>query len=712
MSLVQRIAKQYLAAEEPDWAKGQKFKHKTPKGETTDVAWGSLTPEEQAGYKQKAEEAEKGKDEKPEKDEGDKKPPKGIGKGKGMKVSKPEAENLLKSLGYQVDRWDDDDMQPYLDALALVPESALANEDAVWDWFNTASEEEVDALDEGVREVLQDLLPSLSNDNDEVQGWLKDKAKGGKKAMLQQNLRRAYLTGAGPEVADMLNSMLALLRAQAWAYQTTHWQIGGNSFYGNHLLFSRLYEGLGDQIDGFAEKMVGYLGVQAVDPIRSLDITRAWIDRWAALECPFKRGLLAEEDFQTVTKRLKQALDDAGALTLGMDDWLAATASAHETHTYLLQQVLDRTVVDHHDKKAAMVNWHADDVLQVEPVPPKLKRIYPASNIKGREKVMATGSGASDKPGVHEGILGGGQEVTFYGWQVVNLGRMAGDKGDKVQVLNENGRKVWVTKETLKGPDAKKYKPIKDKGDGDEKPKEDEDKPDKKDEKPKATKLDAEQVEDVISKVKGLPWQNEWHAKNVLQTLMKDGPPKDENDLIDRLSGMIDDWNNANDEKSQMKSTAADYMIDSAADVMKALEKHTSKKASLSQRLAHQWFATEENSSDSGAPSAEGLFFDNPENREVREFADSHAITNIKDVAEDAAKEDMLDESLSQELKDVRETPPTPEQIDREPGNEAVSTLYRYIVETEEKVPASVPTSHAEVPKHPVLASWTFVGQD
>lgn len=32
---------------------------------------------------------------------------------------------------------------------------------------------------------------------------------------------------------------------------------------------------------------------------------------------------------------------------------------------------------------------------------------------------------------------------------------------DKVQVLNENGRKVWVTPETLKGPDKSKYKPIK-----------------------------------------------------------------------------------------------------------------------------------------------------------------------------------------------------------------------------------------------------------
>jgi hypothetical protein len=34
--------------------------------------------------------------------------------------------------------------------------------------------------------------------------------------------------------------------------------------------------------------------------------------------------------------------------------------------------------------------------------------------------------------------------------------------GDKVQVLNENGRKVWVTKETLRGPKGKNYKPIKD----------------------------------------------------------------------------------------------------------------------------------------------------------------------------------------------------------------------------------------------------------
>lgn len=43
---------------------------------------------------------------------------------------------------------------------------------------------------------------------------------------------------------------------------------------------------------------------------------------------------------------------------------------------------------------------------------------------------------------------------------LLGLQRVAAD--DKVKVLNENDREVWVTKETLSGPDKAKYKPIKD----------------------------------------------------------------------------------------------------------------------------------------------------------------------------------------------------------------------------------------------------------
>lgn len=51
---------------------------------------------------------------------------------------------------------------------------------------------------------------------------------------------------------------------------------------------------------------------------------------------------------------------------------------------------------------------------------------------------------------------------------LAGLQRVAAD--DKVKVLNENGREVWVTKETLSGPDKVKYKPVKDKEDGGKKP--------------------------------------------------------------------------------------------------------------------------------------------------------------------------------------------------------------------------------------------------
>jgi hypothetical protein len=44
------------------------------------------------------------------------------------------------------------------------------------------------------------------------------------------------------------------------------------------------------------------------------------------------------------------------------------------------------------------------------------------------------------------------------------LRRVAKANPDKVQVVNEKGRKVWVTKDTLKGPKGKNYKPVKDDG--------------------------------------------------------------------------------------------------------------------------------------------------------------------------------------------------------------------------------------------------------
>lgn len=50
-----RVARRWLASskkkdQEPEWAKGKKFKHKTEGGDATDVGWGSLSPEERSRY--------------------------------------------------------------------------------------------------------------------------------------------------------------------------------------------------------------------------------------------------------------------------------------------------------------------------------------------------------------------------------------------------------------------------------------------------------------------------------------------------------------------------------------------------------------------------------------------------------------------------------------------------------------------------------------
>jgi hypothetical protein len=164
---------------------------------------------------------------------------------------------------------------------------------------------------------------------------------------------------------------------------------------------------------------------------------------------------------------------------------------------------------------------------------------------------------------------------------------------------------------------------------------------------------------------------------------------------------------------AEMKSLAMRIINDKGGVDKAKLEKELAKK--LDKKAARERLAAQYKLADSpggsDAPSAEHQFFDNPEKREVREFAQTDAISNSPEVAGEAARTDVLDESPQEAVNEAREAPPTPDEIVGEPGGEALSTLNRYIVETGEEVPASVPAGHDEVPKHPILASqwgrWT-----
>jgi DNA-binding ferritin-like protein len=137
-----------------------------------------------------------------------------------------------------------------------------------------------------------------------------------------------------------LQGILSVLRAQYMSYQTLHWQAQGQAYYGNHILFQRLYESVQAEVDAVAEKAVGYLGADAVELVPQVELVLSWVSRWSKVDDPHMRGLQSERDVQAVLQAAYDAIKAARAMTLGLDDWIMATANAHDTNAYLLQQVV------------------------------------------------------------------------------------------------------------------------------------------------------------------------------------------------------------------------------------------------------------------------------------------------------------------------------------------------------------------------------------
>ena len=178
--------------------------------------------------------------------------------------------------------------------------------------------------------------------------------------------KTAYMNASPAQrktVHEHLCGLLAILRAQEMSYQTSHWQSSGMSYYGNHLLFQRLYESVGAEIDGIAEKMVGYLGAESVNLAPQAVKVATFAVAWAKIDCPFHRGLASEEQLQAATQAAYDSIKEAGVMTLGLDDFLMAMANAHETNAYLLQQVMAAPPA----KMAALVERR----FKAAPLPPK-----------------------------------------------------------------------------------------------------------------------------------------------------------------------------------------------------------------------------------------------------------------------------------------------------------------------------------------------------
>jgi DNA-binding ferritin-like protein len=136
---------------------------------------------------------------------------------------------------------------------------------------------------------------------------------------------------------------IATLKALALIHQHNHWTTRGDAFYGEHLLFERLYDATLENVDMAAEKFMGLLGDGCLDYDLQTELLNKVLLKYKDLEgSPTQMSLAAEKDFLKFSKDAYNCFEEEGKLTLGLDDMIMSIASKREESVYLLQQSLDQ----------------------------------------------------------------------------------------------------------------------------------------------------------------------------------------------------------------------------------------------------------------------------------------------------------------------------------------------------------------------------------
>lgn len=157
--------------------------------------------------------------------------------------------------------------------------------------------------------------------------------------------------GQNEEYVD-LAVFLGALRALYMIHQSHHWQSQGKTFYSDHLLFQRLYEGIAPEIDQVAEKLVGLGGIKLTNYFAQMHHMTTFLKTVSDKnKSPSEVSLLAEAIFiemgnlmltrlAEARKGADQTMHMANLRTPGLENMVEGILDLHESHVYLLSQRL------------------------------------------------------------------------------------------------------------------------------------------------------------------------------------------------------------------------------------------------------------------------------------------------------------------------------------------------------------------------------------
>lgn len=147
----------------------------------------------------------------------------------------------------------------------------------------------------------------------------------------------------GNESMCELAVLLSMLRATGHVHQAHHWQTRGQQFYGDHLLFDRLYTEVRKSVDPLAERAVGSGDYPLVNAV----VSSKQIADMVKLLCSgngqspdqyVMTSLKATAATLALLKVVYEALSRKGKLTHGTDNLLQDLSDTLEGHVYLLKQ--------------------------------------------------------------------------------------------------------------------------------------------------------------------------------------------------------------------------------------------------------------------------------------------------------------------------------------------------------------------------------------
>lgn len=188
----------------------------------------------------------------------------------------------------------------------------------------------------------KDLVKKLANSIEN-----KDFAAKIKKIANEYELRKKLaVMKASPKQVNIsvedMQDLFAVLRANVIFLQYAHWVTKSDTYYGDHILYERLYDESNEELDDFAEKIIPFAGEDSVDPIVVIQKTHQVLSDYSEAtkdkEALSKIALNMEQRVLQGLEEVYKSLEDSDELTMGFDDLLQAMHNLHESHIYLLGQ--------------------------------------------------------------------------------------------------------------------------------------------------------------------------------------------------------------------------------------------------------------------------------------------------------------------------------------------------------------------------------------